>query len=106
MAKGDAKITSPVPGFTGEVVGVRFTDGVATIPAGQKIAALEYFARHRYAIDREVEVGGPDGITVPASEAEKPDPKSKTPKGHDAAGPDPIPGSNAPAEADPAQGQV
>lgn len=45
-----AKITTPVKGFTGTVVGVSFTDGVAeTDNAG----AIAYFTRKGYGVEQE-----------------------------------------------------
>lgn len=43
-----AEIRTPVKGFTGQVAGVQFTDGV-----GETVdeAALAYFERHGYSID-------------------------------------------------------
>jgi hypothetical protein len=45
-----AKITSPVPGFSGEVVGVYFVKGTAE-PDAVSESALSYFRRHGYTID-------------------------------------------------------
>lgn len=43
-----AKITAPVKGFNGIVVGVTFTDGVGNTKDGAK---LPYFNRHGYTVD-------------------------------------------------------
>lgn len=45
-----AKITSPVEGFSGEVVGVHFVKGTAE-PDVVTESALSYFRRHGYTID-------------------------------------------------------
>jgi hypothetical protein len=52
-----AKITTPTPGFTGQVVGVAFVDGVGQTDSE---GALAYFARHGYGVQDEatVEVEG------------------------------------------------
>lgn len=43
-----AKITAPVKGYTGDVVGVSFTDGVGeTTDPG----LLTYFTRHGYTVE-------------------------------------------------------
>lgn len=41
------RITAPVDGFTGDVVGVRFVDGSAVT---DDAAALAYFRRHGYLV--------------------------------------------------------
>lgn len=43
-----AKVTTPVKGYTGVVVGVDFKDGVGETDS---IPALEYFERHGYTIE-------------------------------------------------------
>lgn len=43
-----AKITTPVKGFTGTVVGVTFSDGQGET---ENEAALAYFARHGYTVE-------------------------------------------------------
>lgn len=43
-----ATVRTPVEGFTGQVVGVDFADGVAEV---SDEGALAYFARHGYAVD-------------------------------------------------------
>lgn len=45
-----AKITTPVKGYTGDVVGVSFTDGVGET---SDPALLAYFARHGYTVEDE-----------------------------------------------------
>lgn len=42
-----AEIRTPVKGFTGQVAGVQFTDGVGET---EDVAALAYFERHGYDI--------------------------------------------------------
>ena len=56
-----AKITSPVKGFTGHVVGVIFTDGHAEADGE---GALNYFRRHNYTITGEAAPTPtyPDGV--------------------------------------------
>jgi len=46
------RITTPVAGYTGEVVGVSFTDGVGETTDD---ALLGYFRRHGYRIDEQDE---------------------------------------------------
>lgn len=43
-----AKITTPVKGFTGKVVGVTFADGVGET---EDEAAVSYFRRHGYGVE-------------------------------------------------------
>lgn len=45
-----AKVTTPVEGFTGVVVGVDFKDGVGETDS---IPALEYFERQGYTIEND-----------------------------------------------------
>lgn len=56
-----AKITTPVEGYTGEVVGVQFIDGVGET---DDEGALAYFRRQGYAID-----GEPSPEEAPVEEA-------------------------------------
>lgn len=44
-------VSTPVADFTGEVVGVRFEGGVASVPDDSPV--LAYFARHGYRIEPE-----------------------------------------------------
>lgn len=60
-------ITSPVPGYNGRSAGVQFADGKAVIEDNRH-AALEYFSRHGYGIDKPIELPGEDGKR-PASKA-------------------------------------
>lgn len=54
-----AKITTPVKGFTGKVVGVTFADGVGET---DDEAAVSYFRRHGYGVEvTEKAVEIPDG---------------------------------------------
>lgn len=59
------EIKSPVAGFSGEVAGVAFTRGTATLDAGRQGAALAYFARKGYTVEaadrptEELEPAGP-----------------------------------------------
>ena len=48
------KVTTPVEGFTGVVVGVSFTDGVGET---EQEGALAYFRRHGYQIGEPEEDG-------------------------------------------------
>jgi hypothetical protein len=43
-----SKVTAPVEGFTGTVVGVEFVDGHGET---ENPAALQYFARHGYTVE-------------------------------------------------------
>lgn len=45
------QVTAPVSGFTGEVAGVHFVDGVGNTDNSR---ALAYFARHGYAVSKSV----------------------------------------------------
>lgn len=56
-----AKITAPVKGFTGKVVGVMFDGGVATVEDERQLA---YFRRHGYTVE-EAEATKPDGPKYP-----------------------------------------
>lgn len=46
------RVETPVAGFTGEVAGVHFVDGVAEVEGE---AALAYFERHGYTITEQTE---------------------------------------------------
>lgn len=57
-----ARVTAPVKGFTGKIVGAMFDDGVAETDDERQLA---YFRRHGYAVE-ETEAGGkPDGPKYP-----------------------------------------
>lgn len=60
-------ITSPNKDYNGVSAGVRFSDGVAVIDSVSNLAALEYFARHRFGISED----------VPSKEADELDVKSQ-----------------------------
>lgn len=53
-----ARVTTPVKGFTGTVVGVTFVEGVGET---DNPAALGYFARRGYTIEAEEAPPFPDG---------------------------------------------
>lgn len=50
---GTVKVHAPVEGFTGEVAGVAFDDGVATVDKDIQAAALGYFERKGYGIGKK-----------------------------------------------------
>lgn len=56
------KVHTPVPGYTGTVVGVRFTDGVGETDSA---TALSYFRRKGYRLEEPVPAGtnGGEGDT-------------------------------------------
>lgn len=56
------QVTTPVKGFTGTVVDVRFTDGVGDT---DDPTALAYFARHGYTISGESETTDPAPADTP-----------------------------------------
>lgn len=57
-----ARVTAPVKGFTGKVVGVMFDSGVAETDDERQLA---YFRRHGYTVE-ETETGSkPDGPKYP-----------------------------------------
>ncbi len=49
-------VQSPVPGYTGHVINVEFSDGKATVDRSD-VQALAYFRRHGYGIDGPLGVG-------------------------------------------------
>ena len=44
-------VRTPVEGFTGEVVGIRFENGVAEVDSAHP--SLAYFIRHGYTVEAE-----------------------------------------------------
>jgi hypothetical protein len=42
------KVTAPQQGFTGEVAGIAFVKGVATVDTVEQLSAVHYFKRHGY----------------------------------------------------------
>lgn len=61
------KVTAPDSGFSGEVAGVSFSKGAATVDSGDNRAALAYFRRRGYKVES---VGEPKRV---ASRAKKTD---------------------------------
>lgn len=51
------RVTTPQPGFTGESVGVHFTDGVGECPDGP---ALRYFRAQGYGVEPVAELAEPE----------------------------------------------
>ncbi len=67
------RITTPVPGFSGNVAGVDFAGGVAEVDPSP--GALAYFRRHGYGVEQVDEDPGDDqdADKVPARSASKAD---------------------------------
>lgn len=58
-----ANITSPVEGFTGNVVGITFTDGKGETDS---LGAIAYFKRHGYTVQGEASATAPISETDPS----------------------------------------
>lgn len=65
-------ITSPEPGFSGEIAGVVFAKGAATLDAAVHVAALAYFRRRGYLV-AEVEPEQVDEAPVAVAPTEPPE---------------------------------
>lgn len=61
-------VTTPVPGFTGDVGAVRFTEGVALIDDETDAAALAYCRGAGYTIDEPSGAAEPAADEAPADE--------------------------------------
>jgi hypothetical protein len=73
---GQFLVTTPVPGFTGDVGNVRFTDGVALIDDETDAAALAYCRSAGYTVEDPAE---PDAEPEPdADPAEQPKKSAST----------------------------
>lgn len=57
-----ARVTAPVKGFVGKVVGAMFDGGVATVEDELQLA---YFRRHGYTVEEAEASGKPDGPKYP-----------------------------------------
>lgn len=70
-------ITSPEPGFSGEVAGVIFAKGEATLDAAVHVAALAYFRRRGYLVaEVESEQVGEASVVVEPAAPEPVEPES------------------------------
>lgn len=76
-------VHAPAKGFTGETVGVEFTDGTAEVPSDHP--RLDYFRRHGYGI------GQPPAERQAPAGRERPEPTRIGAPLRDAADPDPTP---------------
>lgn len=73
------RVTAPIEGYAGDVVGVRFTGGRAVVDARTQRAALQYFQRHDAyevaPVDEDQDDGGraEDGPQRPPGNASRAD---------------------------------